>query len=64
MHREESLRLERLALLIGTIIGQTNELLNQIQKNRLPVEEIYKSLFDINNMAALHLHELYYEDKK
>lgn len=64
MNHEESLRLERLALLIGTMIGQINELLNQIHNNKLTNEEIYKSLFDINNMGALQLHELYYKDKK
>jgi hypothetical protein len=60
----DNLRLERLSLLIGQMIGQINELLNQIQNNDKTPNEIYKSLLDINKMASLQIHELYYRDLK
>ena len=58
------LRNEQLALVIGTLIGQISELLNQIQKYDVPVERIYKSLLDIQNQAAMQVHELYYKGNK
>jgi hypothetical protein len=61
MTETESLRLEKLALLIGQFVGQTAELLNQINHRNLSSKEIYKSLFDINNAAALQAHEIYYK---
>lgn len=61
MTETESLRLEKLALLIGQFVGQTAELLNQINNKNLSSKEIYKSLFDINQAAALHAHEIYYK---
>jgi hypothetical protein len=64
MNSEESLRLEKLALLIGLITGQINELLNQTNSNNLLREQIYKSLLDINKMSSIQMHELYYKEKK
>ena len=64
MENNDNLRLEKLALLIGSVVGQINELLNQIQKEKISYEYIYKSLLDINKAAALHIHELYYKDSK
>jgi hypothetical protein len=62
MNSNDNLRLERLALLIGTMIGQINELLNQIQNNDKAPNDIYKSLLDINKMASLQIHEIYYKE--
>ena len=62
MTPDESLRLERLALLIGTFIGQTAELLNQISRRALTTEEIYRSLLDINEATGIHLNEIYYRE--
>jgi hypothetical protein len=61
MTESEAIRLERLALLIGQFVGQTAELLNQINRKKLSMSEIYQSLLDINQAAALHAHELYYK---
>lgn len=58
MTEAESLRLERMALLIGTMIGQISEILNHMNDRQ---SYIYKSLFDVNQMAALQIHELYYK---
>lgn len=55
---------ERLSLLIGMIIGQMSELLNNIKSEKMTNEMIYKSLLDIQNAAALHVHELYYKGNK
>lgn len=57
----KDLRVERLSLLIGTMMGQISELLNQMPKDK-PFGNIYNSLLDINKMAALQVHELYYKD--
>lgn len=64
MIKDDSLRLEKLSLLLGQIIGQQSELLNQIYNNNLSVEKIYNSLKDITQLAALHLHEIYYKEQK
>lgn len=58
---EINLRMERLALLIGQMIGQIAELLNNIQKKDIKPQEVYLSLYDINKMAAIQVHELYYK---
>ncbi len=55
------LRLERQSILIGTMVGQISDLLNQIQKNRLSTQEIYHDLFDIHQSAGLQIHEIYYK---
>lgn len=56
----------RLSLLIGTMLGQISELLNRIKsKNAAPtIDEVYNSLLDIQKMASLQVHELYYKDNK
>lgn len=67
MNEEKDLRLERLSLLIGTMIGQISELLNCIQPQAadgMMPRDIYESLFDIHKMAALQIHELYYKGNK
>lgn len=56
-----NLRMERLALLIGQMIGQIAELLNRISGNKLSNSEIYRSLLDIEQAAALQIHDLYYK---
>lgn len=61
MNDEKDLRLERLALLIGTMLGQVNELLNQISKGNIQIDHVYRDLLDINNLTSLHLHEIYYK---
>jgi len=61
MTETESLRFEKLALLIGQFVGQLAELLNQISQHKLSEKEIYNSLFDLNSAIALHVRELYYK---
>lgn len=61
MTESEELRLEKLALLIGTTIGQISELLNHMNDRQ---SYIYKSLFDIWKQAGLQLHEIYYKGNK
>ena len=60
MTEEESLRLERLALLIGTMVGQISELLNYMKLRDANINIAYESLFDIHNSSGLQLHKLYY----
>ncbi len=64
MNEEENaqLRIERLSLLIGTMVGQISELLNGIKSTPMTNDMIYKSLFDIHQMAGLQVHELYYKE--
>lgn len=64
MTKYESLRLEKLSLLIGTMIGQIAELCNQIKSKDIDKDRVYRSLFDINDMAAIQVHELYYKGNK
>lgn len=65
MTESESLRLERLSLLIGTMIGQISELLNYMKRDNANLNASYKGLLDISEMASLQIHEVYYkEDKK
>ena len=62
---EYNSRTEKLSLLIGTVVGQISELLNNMCGNPLmEVPLIYKSLFDIHRAAALQIHELYYKGNK
>ena len=63
-HEKINIRIDRLSLLIGTIIGQISELLNQIKSGKNDVDDIYKSLRDIHNAAGLQIHEIYYKGKK
>lgn len=55
------LRCERKTLLIGTMLGQISEILNHMNDRQ---SYIYKSLFDVHQMAALQVHELYYKGNK
>lgn len=66
MKPEESINIrnERLSLLIGTMIGQISELLNNIKTVPMTNEMIYRSLFDIHSAAALQIHENYYKGNK
>ncbi len=64
MSPEESLRLEKLALLIGTMLGQISELLNKISNQQTNNAYIYAALLDINKMASMQVHELYYKGNK
>jgi hypothetical protein len=56
------LRVERQSLLIGTMIGQMSELLNNVKS--MTVNQIYKSLLDITTASSLHINELYYKGNK
>ena len=61
---EYLLRLERTALLIGTVIGQMSELLNSLAQTKMAKKTIYRRLFDIHQSAGLQAHELYYKGNK
>lgn len=61
MTEKESLRLEKLALLLGTMIGQISEILNSMNDRQ---SYLYKTLFDVHQQAGLTLHELYYKGNK
>lgn len=61
MTESESLRLERLALLIGTVIGQISQILNHMNDRQ---SYIYQTLYDVHQAAGLQLHELYYKGNK
>jgi hypothetical protein len=64
MSPEESLRLEKLALLIGTMLGQISKLLNKISNQQTNNAYIYAALLDINKMASMQVQELYYKGNK
>lgn len=57
-------RTEQLSLAIGMIHGQLSELLNNIKCANLNNEQIYNSLLDIVKASSIHVHELYYKDRK
>jgi hypothetical protein len=59
-----SLTSHRLSLLVGTIIGQISELLNCMCKVGYTNKDTYNSLRDIQAMAALQIHEIYYNGNK
>ncbi len=59
-----NLRMERLALLIGSIVGSLSNLLNQIGDQSVTLEKVYRQLRDMNEMAGIQLHELYYKGTK
>jgi len=61
MNKEQDLRAEKVALLVGTIIGQLSQILNNIAKEGMREQTLYYSLKDIHDMAALQIHELYYK---
>jgi hypothetical protein len=61
LHNEINLRMERLALCIGQVVGQISQLLNSIKSGDLNRDYIYRELLDISNAAGVHLHELYYK---
>lgn len=62
MPSDELLRLERTALLIGTMIGQISELLNYMKRDDANIHMAYEGLFDIHKAAGLQIHEIYYKD--
>lgn len=64
MTEKEALRFERLALLIGTMMGQLSELLNKISNQQVNNTYIYHSLIDIQKMASLQINEIYYKNNK
>lgn len=64
MKEDENLMSIRLSLLLGTIIGQLSELLNQISSQTPNMNYVYNSLLDIQKMASLQIHELYYKGNK
>lgn len=61
MNSEAELRTEKIALLIGTILGQISEILNLINCGHPGRDYIYNSLLDIHTMAALQVHNVYYK---
>ena len=56
------LETNRLSLLVGTMMGQISELLNQVGSKNLTMGEVYQSLKDIHVMTSLQIHEIYYKD--
>jgi len=50
-------------LLIGMILGQIAALLNHIKTLALTSDQIYENLLDLENGAALQVHELYYKNE-
>lgn len=64
MNQNEALRFEKLALLIGTMLGQISELLNKISNQQTNNAYIYAALMDIQKMASMQVHELYYKGNK
>lgn len=56
------IRLERLALTIGTTLGQIAQLLNYMTTNDASLKYVYECLFDINKSTALQVHELYFKN--
>lgn len=61
MKEDDVLRSERTAILIGTILGQTSELLNHMVNQNPSVGYVYSALLDIQKMASMQLHEIYYK---
>lgn len=49
--------------LIGVMMGQISELLNNIKTVPLTNAQIYASLIDIQKGAALVCHKLYYKEE-
>lgn len=64
MSEQESLRLEKLSLLIGKMVGQISELLNYMKRPDSTLSMSYQALLDMHHAAALQIHELYYKDNK
>jgi hypothetical protein len=64
MTETEALRLEKLSLLIGCILGQIAELLNYMKREEATLLNAYKSLNDIHVGAGIQIHELYYKGNK
>ncbi len=64
MINDENLRSERLSLLIGLVMGQIAQLLNNIKTIPLTNDLIYKDLRDISDSASLQIHELFYKGNK
>lgn len=60
----QALRIERLSLCLGTIVGQMSELLNNIKTVPLTNEAIYENLLDISKSGALQINELFYKGNK
>lgn len=54
---------EKTAFLLGTIIGQMSNLLNQIKSTEMDKKQIYSEIYDIWNAAALQINEIYYKNK-
>lgn len=63
MTESETLRLEKLVLVLGTTLGQIAELLNYMKREGASLEAAYISLLDIEKAAALQCHAIYYKDK-
>jgi DNA-directed RNA polymerase subunit alpha len=61
---ESNIRAEKVAILVGMIIGQISELLNSITDDNIDNKNIYKSLCDIHTMAGMQIHEIYYRENK
>lgn len=59
-----NIKIERLSLLIGTIVGQMSGLLNQLGRESITLAQVYRELSDVTEMAGLQLHELYYKCNK
>ena len=55
-------RLEQSALLVGQLMGQLSELLNNIKNLPMSNDQIYRSVLDIIQCASLYAHEIYYKN--
>ncbi len=62
MTEAEQLRLEKLAFMIGSTIGQISELLNYMKRDEANIRNAYQGLFDIWQAAGLQIHEIYYKE--
>ena len=62
MEEKYQLRNERLSLAIGTILGQTAEILNQIESGNIKLEDVHKSLLDVMKSGSLQMNKLYYSE--
>lgn len=58
---DKQIRFERAAILVGQVLGQLSELLNNIKTLPMTNEQVYKSVLDITKAASLHVHDIYYK---
>lgn len=64
MIEAKELRNEQLALLIGQVVGQLSQIMNDMAIKRLTYDEAYHCILDVTNAASLQIHELFYKGNK